>query len=81
MGERDRPVDRLDDIREAGVGRRPGEREAAETPRCDTRRPARARWFMSFATVGTGMPVWLETWLAASSSPSVRAAAVMMTTP
>jgi hypothetical protein len=56
-GQRDRPFDRLDDVGEADLGRRPRQREAAAGAARAGQQAGAASWPISFCAVGSGTPV------------------------
>ena len=79
---RDRPFDRLDDVGEADLARRPRKREAAAgAAHAASAGPTPASWPMSFCAVGSGTPVSADSSVALSRAPAGRrAAAVIRTT-
>lgn len=56
-GQRDRPFDRLDDVRQRDRRRRPGQPQPAARSRDERSKPAAVSLLTSFWTVGTGSPV------------------------
>ena len=80
-GHGDRAFDRLDDVGEADLSRRPREREPAARAADAGEEASIASWPMSFWAVGSGTPVSAESSVALRRAPAGRrAAAVIKTT-
>jgi hypothetical protein len=79
-GHRDRPFDRLDDVGEADLARRPRQREAAAGAANAGEQARAASWPISFCAVGSGTPVSRRSSVALRRAPAGRRAAAVINT-